>query len=56
MGDEKKVIHGKMETAGLVGPIWFFGWLFTLGYVHLPAGKAVLALLLWPYYLGSALR
>lgn len=55
MGDEKQIIHNKTEVAGIVGPIWIIGWLFTIGFVHLPAGKAVLALVLWPYYLGSAL-
>ena len=55
MGDDKKVIHGKMEIAGLIGPIWLMGWLFTIGYTHLSYSKAVLALALWPYYLGSAL-
>ena len=56
MSDEKKVIQGKMEVAGLVGPIWLVGWLFTIGYAHLSSGKAVLALILWAYYLGSALH
>jgi hypothetical protein len=55
MSDDKKVIKGKMEIAGLVGPLWFMGWLFTIGFAHLVAGKALLALVLWPYYLGSAL-
>jgi len=55
MGNEKRIVQGKMEVAGLVGPIWFIGWLFTVGYAHLPFGKAFLGLVLWPYYLGSAL-
>jgi hypothetical protein len=55
MSDEKRVIRGKMEIAGLVGPLWFTGWLFTIGYVHLPFIKAVWALIFWPYYLGSTL-
>jgi hypothetical protein len=55
MGEEKRVVKGKMEVAGLVGPTWLIGWLFTIGFTHLPFGKAVLAIALWPYYLGSAL-
>lgn len=55
MSDDKKVIRGKMEIAGLMGPLWLTGWLFTIGYVHLPFLKALLALMLWPYYLGSNL-
>jgi len=54
MGDEK-IVKGKMEVAGLVGPIWFIGWLFTIGYAHLSFGKAAIALIFWPYYLGSTL-
>jgi hypothetical protein len=38
------------------GPIWAIGWLFSIGYLHMPFfWKGVLALLIWPYYLGSAL-
>ncbi len=35
--------------------IWFIGWLFTIGYVSLVWWKILLALVIWPYYLGSAL-
>lgn len=38
------------------GTLWVIGWLFTIGFAGLPVGKAILALLLWPYYLGTALR
>lgn len=38
------------------GTLWVIGWLFTLGFAGLSVGKAILALLLWPYYLGAALR
>ena len=55
MGNDKRVIRGKMEIAGLVGPLWVTGWLFTIGYAHLPFGRIIIALFLWPYYLGSAL-
>jgi len=40
----------------IMGPVWFIGWLFTIGYLHLPFfWKGVLALIIWPYYLGRAL-
>ena len=39
----------------ITGPIWFIGWLFTIGYVHLHFGRAILALVIWPFYLGAAL-
>jgi hypothetical protein len=45
----------KVEVSGITGPIWFMGWLFTIGYVHLSFWEAVLALVIWPYYLGATL-
>ncbi len=32
---------------------WFSGWLFTIGFAKLGVGKAVLALVIWPYYVGA---
>jgi hypothetical protein len=55
MGEEKKVIKSKVEVAGIIGPLWFIGWLFTVGFVDLSFWRAVWALLVWPYYLGSTL-
>jgi len=55
MGGERTFIQGKMEMAGLVGPLWFWGWLFTLGYCHLALPRALWALFVWPFYLGSRL-
>jgi hypothetical protein len=55
LGEEKQIIKSKMEVAGLVGPLWFIGWLFTVGFADLSFWRAVWALLVWPYYLGSAL-
>ena len=46
----------KVEVSGIMGPLWFAGWLFTIGYVHLGFWKAVLAMVIWPYYLGALLR
>ena len=39
-----------------LGSLWFMGWLFTIGYVQLSFWKGLLAVVLWPYYLGGALR
>ena len=44
-----KVEHG-------YGGLWYVGWLFTVAVAQLPVGKALLALLIWPWYLGVALR
>jgi len=45
----------KVENSTLSGGLWFGAWLFTLGYLKLGFFKGVLAMLLWPYYLGVAL-
>jgi len=37
------------------GMFWFAGWLFTIAFAKLIWWKAVLALLLWPYYLGAVI-
>jgi uncharacterized membrane protein len=36
--------------------LWLLGWLFTIGFLHLGFWKAILALVLWPYDIGAALR
>lgn len=41
-------------VAGLGGGAWFVGWLFTIGFADLGVWRALLALLLWPYYAGTA--
>lgn len=45
----------KIEQHGSAGLLWIAGWLFTVGFLHLPLGKGFLAILLWPYYIGEAL-
>jgi hypothetical protein len=42
----------RIEQHSSIGTLWFAGWLFTIGYLHLLFWKAVLAIVLWPYYLG----
>ena len=42
----------RIEQHSWTGTLWAFGWLFTIGYLHLTFWKGVLALLLWPYDLG----
>lgn len=56
MTEGAKEKRGNMGgKAGLIGPLWFIGWLFTIGFADLTFWKAVLALILWPFYLGNAL-
>ena len=42
----------RIEQHTLMGGLWFAAWLFTIGYLHLSFWKGVLALVLWPYYIG----
>jgi len=55
---EKKTKNGRGGSAAPVGGglLWFAGWLFTIAYVNLVWWKMILALVVWPYYLGGALR
>ncbi len=44
--------RSKVEVAGIMGPVWFIGWLFTIGFVKLDflegiSCAAVLAVLSW---------
>jgi len=43
---------GKASSGSTAGVLWFAGWLFTLGFAHLVWWKAILGLVVWPYYLA----
>ena len=43
----------RIEQHSSLGLVWFGGWLFTIGYLQLVFWKGVLAILLWPYFLGA---
>lgn len=45
----------KVDCTSGLGGLWFAGWLFSLGYLQLGFWKGVLALILWPYFLGAGL-
>lgn len=42
----------KIEQHSFAGSLWFAGWLFTIGFLHLTFWRGVLAIVLWPYYIG----
>ncbi len=54
MSSEDRPTRVKVDTGS--GMFWFTGWLFTLAFAPLGWGKSILALAVWPYYLGVALR
>lgn len=47
---------GAAASSVFTGAGWFVFWLFTVAFAQLSFGKAVLAIVIWPYYLGVALR
>jgi len=51
MADDTRV-KVRVESGGWIGAVWFWGWLFTLGYLHLPVPQSVWAIAIWPFYLG----
>jgi hypothetical protein len=48
--------RGQTRAVVSIAPLWTIGWLFTIGFAHPFFWKAVLAILIWPYYLGLALH
>jgi len=44
------------EKGACAGLIWFIGWLFTIGFVGLPFWRALLGIIIWPYFPGAALK
>jgi hypothetical protein len=45
----------KIENHMFSGGIWFAGWLFSIGFLHMAFWRGVLAIIIWPYYIGIAL-
>ncbi len=43
----------KIEQHTILSGLWFGAWLFTIGFLHLTFWKGVLAIVIWPYYLGA---
>ncbi len=43
----------RIEHHSFAGMVWIAAWLFTSGFLHLSFWKGVLAIVLWPYFLGG---
>lgn len=54
--EKSKPQNIRITTTGSLGLLWVMGWLFTISFAKLVWWKAVLGLLVWPYFLGLALR
>lgn len=44
-----------VEQHSSIGLAWIAGWLFTIGYLKLGFTQGLLAIFVWPYYIGSYL-
>ncbi|MCI2399775.1 hypothetical protein [Aliiroseovarius subalbicans] len=45
----------EVQNHSNLGMLWCAGWLFTLGYLQLGFWKGILAMLVWPYFIGASL-
>jgi len=52
--EKPKYIH--VSTGSMVSVVWSIGWMFTIAFAKLIWWKALIALVLWPYYQGLAVR
>lgn len=43
----------EIEHHTISGGAWVAAWLFTVGYLELSFWEGVLAVIIWPYYLGA---
>ena len=41
------------SRGSVVSALWFFGWLFSIGYFDLGFWKGVFGIIIWPCYVGS---
>jgi hypothetical protein len=55
MENESKNRRSHINAGSAFGSFWYVGWLFAIGLAKLSFWKAVLALVVWPYYIGHAL-
>lgn len=56
MSEEVHTKHKHIHNDGSFGIVWVIGWMFTIGFLKLIWWKALLALVVWPWYLGVAIR
>jgi hypothetical protein len=56
VADNVRHIDVRGAAGEIIGALWFIGWLFTVAYAQLVWWQSLLALVIWPYYLGLAAR
>ncbi|MGA9398132.1 MAG: hypothetical protein WBV22_07715 [Anaerolineaceae bacterium] len=45
-----------VDRGSQFGIVWVIGWMFTIAFAKLIWWQALLALVIWPWYLGLAVR
>jgi hypothetical protein len=55
-GEQGQKMKIRIEQHTFTGTVWSAAWLFTIGFLHFTFWKGVLAIVLWPYYLGVHFR
>jgi hypothetical protein len=53
---EQSMSRVRPAPNGFGGLLWFGGWLFTIAFARLVWWKAILGLVIWPYYIALVLR
>ncbi len=48
--------RGGGGAASMGGTLWFIGFLFTIAFAKLVWWQILLGIIVWPYFLGMALR
>lgn len=43
----------KIKNESFTAFSWFAAWLFTIGFLKLSFWNGVLAIVIWPYYIGN---
>lgn len=43
----------KIKNESFTAFSWVAGWLFTIGFLKLSFWKGLLAIIIWPYYIGD---
>ena len=49
---ESITVKTRATGSALAGQVWFIGWLFTIGFLKLAFWKGLLAMIVWPWFLG----
>jgi hypothetical protein len=52
-GKEKRMEN---KSGALSGEVWCIGWLFTIGFAQLVWWKIIIGIVVWPLFLGQAIR